>query len=89
VQKAHVAKHGKKGKPKPINYGSASVAAFHAGPVTLAIRPSGAARAALAKGERLTVLVTIKFTPASGGTPITHTMSVVVKGSRPPAKRRK
>lgn len=87
VQGAHIVKHGRKKKRKTISYGSGSVAAFHAGTVTLTIRPTGVARAALARLGHLSVLVTIKFTPANGGAPTTHQTMITV--SAPKKKRHK
>jgi len=85
---AHGAKAGPTPKPKRITYGRATVTASGAGRITLVIRPSGPAKAALAKGERLTVRVTVTVT-VSGQPSTTHVITVVVKGSKPKTKSHK
>jgi len=83
--------HGAKARPKPrrISFGRATVRAFNAGRITVVLKPSARAKAALAKGERLTVRITITFTTLGGGSSTTHQITVVVKGPKPKAKSHK
>jgi len=69
--------------------GEATVRAFNAGRITVVLKPSARAKAALAKGERLTVRITITFTTLGGGSSTTHQITVVVKGPKPKAKSHK
>jgi ABC-type phosphate transport system substrate-binding protein len=78
-----------KPKPKNLTYGSGSAATQSAGPVTLTIAPSAAAKSALAKGQKIAVNVTVRFTPGDGTAPTTQTRSVTVKGTKKPAKKKK
>jgi subtilase family protein len=57
----------KRRKPsRPAAFGSARADAAAAGPVTMTIRPSGNARSALRARRRLTVTVSVTFTPVAG-----------------------
>jgi hypothetical protein len=85
VRSAHIATHRRKLKRRRISFGTASATAAQAGTITLVLRPSAAARAALAKGERLTVVVTITFRPANGGAASSRQATVNV--SLPKRKR--
>ncbi len=66
------------GKRKKISFGKASRATSKAGSVTLVIKPSKAARKALAAGAKLKVRVTVKFAPHSGSA-VTHRRTVTVR----------
>lgn len=66
---------------KPSTYGKGSVRTTSAKPVVLVIKPSKAAKAALAAGRALKVKVTVSFKPA-GGTAVTHRGTVTVRHHR-------
>lgn len=72
-------------KNKRITYGRATIQANGAGPATITIKPSAAAKKALKKGAKLKVSVRLTFTP-NGGTANSQTKTVTVKGQK--AKRR-
>lgn len=67
------------GVSKP--YGSGSVKASHAKRVVLVIKPSKAAKAALAQGKTLKVKVTVTFKP-TGASAVTHRGTVTVRGHK-------
>jgi hypothetical protein len=71
-------------------YGRASKTVAARGPATVVLRPTAAARRALAKGRAVRVDVTLRFRPSVGGATQTLTRRVTVKprrakGSRAPS----
>jgi hypothetical protein len=64
---------------RSIVYGSATANAKHAGPVSLKLTPSAAAKSLLAKGHPVKVHLTVTFTPTSGAK-TTKTEVVTVHG---------
>lgn len=84
------AKHKKKkskAKPKPISYSKATVTVLAPGSYTITLKPSAAAKAALAKGATLKVNVTLVFTPTGGTSNVTH-LTLTVKGHKPAPKKK-
>ena len=69
-------------KLPPAIYGKAAASAAKAGPVTLTIAPSAAARRKLAKGGRLHVQVSVTFAASTGATPVTKAVTVTVTGHK-------
>jgi hypothetical protein len=67
------------GRAATIAYGSASTTTTQAGPVTLTIKPSGAAKRALKAGRTLTVTVAIAFTPRDGVAPVAQKRTMRVR----------
>jgi hypothetical protein len=81
-------------KPKPINYASASRAATHTGLVTIILTPSTSARKTLAERHRLTLVITITYTPTNPRTASKQTLHTTVtvtsagKATNPTHQRR-
>jgi hypothetical protein len=65
-------------------YGSATARAAGPGIVSLVIKPNRAVRVAFAKHRGLTlkIHVTISFTPSTGPTPVSQTLTATVEGDR-------
>ena len=66
---------------KTIAYGSGRTSDSMAGRLTVTIRPSSAARAALKSRKKLSVSVALTF-QAAGGSPVTQSRHVTVKAAR-------
>jgi hypothetical protein len=63
---------------RQITFGGLSTSVPGAGPLTITVKPSAAARRALRAGARLKVILTISFTP-SGGAARTETAVVRIQ----------
>jgi hypothetical protein len=79
----------KKRKRKTITYGTGQARAAAAGAVTLTIKPTRAARAALKRAKRLTVNVRVAFSPADGGPQVIQTALARPTAPRPPKRHRR
>jgi ABC-type phosphate transport system substrate-binding protein len=72
-------------KAKKITFGKATVKVSKSGAVKVTLKPSSAAKKALAKGATLKVSVKITYTP-TGGTAKSTTKTITVKGKKPKKK---
>jgi hypothetical protein len=80
-------RHKHKKKAKTFTYGTGSATSTGPGTVTLTIRPTGQAKRALKKAKRLSVGVSITYTP-TGGKPNTKTASITVTRAKKAKKHK-
>jgi hypothetical protein len=81
-KRGFVRKHGRCTSNASVAFGAASLTVPSLGTYTLTLSPASRVLAALKKGKKLFVSISVTFRSRAGGAPVTHTQSVLVKLKR-------
>jgi hypothetical protein len=87
-KRGFVRRHGRCTSNSPAPFGASSLTAPAAGTYTITISPNSRILAALKKGKKVFVTISVTFQSRAGGVPVTHTQSALVKLRKPRRKHR-